>query len=215
MPVDPTEVEVIREAIRSALIDVHVALPARVDSYNAAKQTVKVTLCVTRDRMITDTREIATEEMPQLDNVPVAWPRGGGFFMTMPIKKGDFVQLVFNESATGVFRESGEVPSRPGDLRRHHIAHPVAIPGGGAFPDSGPIGDASDNDMVFGNDGGPVVTIKANGDIEIGGTTLVGDATKILAELGNVAIAINGIAPGAYTPPVNPADLALDKVKGS
>jgi len=214
MPTDPTEVEVLREAIKSALIDVHVALPARVDSYDAAKQTVKVTLCVTRDRL-NDSRDVVTEDMPQLDNVPVAWPRGGGFFMTMPIAKGDFVQLVFNESATGVFRDSGVSPSRPGDLRRHHISSPVAIPGG-AFPDAQPVGDASESDMVLGKDGGAVVTLKPNGDIEVGGTTLIGDASLIYVELGKIATAINAIVPASYTPPLpDSSAIALAKVKGS
>ena len=41
--------------------------------------------------------ELVSEQLPVLSDVPVLFPRAGGFFISFPIQPGDFVQLVFNE----------------------------------------------------------------------------------------------------------------------
>lgn len=194
MPVEPTESDLLLEVIKSYMVDVHVALPARVDSYDAATQTVKVTPCVRRARL-SDTRSIEKEAIPQIENVPVAWPRGGGFFATMPLKKGDFVSLIFNEASPAVFRTTGEVPSNPGEIKRHGLGDPVAVPGG-AFPNSQPIADARDDAAVLGglDEDDAQVAITDSGEIHLGKQAVekVGRADRIESYLADIRSEFNG-----------------------
>jgi len=186
MPTEPSKAEMFFDIFRSQLLDVHVAIPARVDSYDAATQTCKCTPVVRRARL-NDNREIIKEDLPQFSNVPVDWTRGGGFFVTLPLAKGDFVQLLFNEVGTGVFRTSGDVPSNPGEIRRHSLSDPVAIPGG-AYPDAQPVGDASATDMVLGKDGDAIIRIQPNGNILIGRQAIEKIARADRADAENVKI---------------------------
>ncbi len=124
---EPTIAEIVREALDSRLNDVHVALPGRVEKYDASTQTADVLPMVRR--AITDTDgNTQHEELPVIPNVLVHFPRSAGFHMVWPLSQGDFVTLLFNSSAIGNWRETGDIAD-PGDLRRHDLSYPVAIPG--------------------------------------------------------------------------------------
>jgi hypothetical protein len=193
--------EVIELAVRNALEHVHTSLPARVLSFDAAKNTVDVELgtkAATYDR---DTGEREYEERPQLASVPVVWPRGGGYVMTLPLAAGDFVWLMFAEQGLGEWRASGEV-SEPVDARRHSIGHPVALPG--AFPDVSPLSplDVANRStkLVLGADGTntQIVIDKATPSP----TILLGkDATDFVALANLVQAALDTIR--THTHPVS------------
>lgn len=190
MPVEPELSEVIREAISSRLLDVHTALPAVVESYDAAAQTCTAQPVVSRT-VFDDAGEPQQERLPSIQNVPVKWQRGGGFFATMPLGPGDHVLLVFCESAIGQWRQTGEV-SEPGDLRRHGLSYPYALPGGA--PNADPIADASATDAVMGKDGSNAqVIITAGGDICIGKGAVekLARADRTNSELIDIATALS------------------------
>lgn len=133
---EPSQAEIIREAIDSRLLDLHVAMPARVESYDAATQTIEARPMVRR--AIEDTEgEIRHEELPLIPNVLVAFPRAGAFSQSWPLSKGDHVLLVFCSSAIGAWRQSGDIAD-PVDLRRHDLSHAIAIPGIGPSGDTIP-----------------------------------------------------------------------------
>ena len=92
----PTLSQVLNQAINNRLLDLHTALIARVESYDAAKQQVSVSPVLKRILPNLDD-ELVSEQLPVLSDVPVLFPRAGGFFISFPIQPGDFVQLVFNE----------------------------------------------------------------------------------------------------------------------
>lgn len=124
---EPTLAEVIRRAIDSRALDLHVALPGRVEKYDAATQTAEV-LPMVRRAIVDEDGDVQHEDLPPIPNVQIAFPRGGGFSATWPLDKGDHVLLVFNSWATGQWRETGDI-SDPIDLRKHSLSNPVAIPG--------------------------------------------------------------------------------------
>jgi hypothetical protein len=127
MGAEPTLAEIVRLALESRLLDLHVALPCRVESYDATTQTIEALPMVRR--AITDTSgETQHEDLPTLPNVPVLFPRSAAFSASWPLAPGDFVLVVFCSSAIGNWRESGDIAD-PGDLRRHDLSHAVAIPG--------------------------------------------------------------------------------------
>ncbi len=105
----------------------HVALPGRVESYDPATQTADIkpmVLAVTRDQ--DDTR--GTDPHPVIPAVPVAFSRGGGYFVTFPLVAGDSGLLVFCEADLGPWRATG-VDSDPLDDGRHTLAGAVFYPG--------------------------------------------------------------------------------------
>ena len=156
---EPTLAEALAEIFDSWMVDMHTALPGRVESYDPAAQTADVLPMVRRARERED-GSVATEDLPVLPSVPVAFPRGGGYFLSLPIQKGDFVMLVFQEASIDQFRKKGEL-THPGDLRRHSLSAPVAYPG--LYPTNGKLADAHASNVVLGKDGGSQIHIKEIG----------------------------------------------------
>ena len=155
MPLDPDLSEVLEAHARSLLLDVHTAIPGKIKSYDAAKQTAEVIVQV-RAQTPRDDGSLAAEELPVLPNVPVQWPRGGGYALHFPLTEGDFVLLVFSEAAIGHWRETGQL-SDPGDLERHGIGYPFAIPG--IAPNAGKLTDAPTNEGVISVADGKVLRV--------------------------------------------------------
>jgi hypothetical protein len=145
MASEPTIPELVREAIENRLLDLHTALPGRIESYDAAKQTAEVKPLVKRAAPKSD-GGVVLEDLPVCPNVPVCWPGGGGYAIHLPLAAGDTVWLIFSEGATGQVRETGEV-SPPGDLRRHSLGYAFAIPA--RFVSSEVIDDAPSSEAVM------------------------------------------------------------------
>lgn len=153
----PTLHDVMQGAISSRLLDLHTALPGRVERYDAAKQQVDVKPLVKLPRVQED-GSVTFESIPMVNNVPVVFPGGGGFRATFPIAKGETVLLLFAESSLDTWLATGGEVS-PEDVRRHHFSDGVAIPT--LRPFSSPWTGASSSDATLGKDGGPQVVLKA------------------------------------------------------
>lgn len=122
---EPSDAEVIRDAIESRLLSLHTSMPGRVVAYNPALQTADVQPVVKR-AVPTSAGEIEHEELPIIHNVPVEWPGGGGYAEQFPVVPGDHVWLIFSEVATAKWRTTEQI-SEPGDLRRHDLSYACAI----------------------------------------------------------------------------------------
>lgn len=178
---EPSLAEIVRLALESRLLDVWTALPCRVESYDAATQTVEVLPMVRR--AITDTAgETQHEELPKIPNVPVLFPRSAAFSATWPLDAGDFVLVVFSSSAIGNWRETGDV-SNPGDLRRHDLSHAIAIPG--IAPKGDTIPTANDAAVFEVNAPATHVTFGA------GASKFVSRDDKVQTRLGDIFTAIS------------------------
>lgn len=213
-PTTPTLEDVIDEAVCTRLRDLHTAIPGRVVSYDATKQTADVQPLVRYE--IPDADGAPTyEELPVLPNVPVLWPRSGSWFLAMPLAEGDTVQLLFNERAIGHWRAGDGEVTHPGDLRLHDLSHAVAIPG--LYPTRRALTHAppSAGDLVFGSDandgtrvalkpdGRVVITqgstvvlqVDADGTVQLGGnagTNLIALANLVDARIGAIVGWLNG-----------------------
>lgn len=104
-------------------INLHTALPAKVISFNANNQTV--TLAVQISQVLTDG---TTDQLPPLLDVPVSFPRGGGYAVTFPLQAGDEGLAVFNERCIDGWWQSGGI-SPPLDFRLHDLSDAVFFPG--------------------------------------------------------------------------------------
>jgi hypothetical protein len=122
----PTLEEVISEAIADSLLNLYTSMPGQVVSYDPAKQTISVKPCIKS----TDANGVVTER-PQIDNVPVMFPRGKKSSFTFPIQAGDPVLLVFSMRSLDVWKQKGGIVD-PLDFRKFNITDAFAIPGGSA-----------------------------------------------------------------------------------
>jgi len=190
-----TEAELFRIALDSRLMDLHTAMPGRVEKYDASKQVVDVLPQL--KRAVSDGEgDYVIEDLPVIPNVPVCFPRAGGFFVSFPIQKGDMVLIVFAERAIGAWKKKGEACD-PGDRRMHPLAGAMAIPG--VYPSGSELGDADGSNMVMGKDGTAAAQVVITPSMVKlgGGDQFVALANKVNQELTNIQSTFNAFVPGS------------------
>jgi Phage protein Gp138 N-terminal domain len=210
----PSLLDVIQLAIDVDRAELHVAVPARVESYDAAAQTVTVTPTTKAVSRNADDDRIV-DVLPVLPAIPVEWPRGGGYFLCMPLVQGDEGLLIFTDTDLGAWRDSGQV-SDPGDERRHAIGGAVFRPG--LCSVARVLTGAATGHLVLGKEGGPTIHIDGS-FVQLGaagGTVVVLASSAFQTWVNQVTTFINGSAPGTITPPPPTSGaFAATKVKGT
>lgn len=103
------------------------ALPGIVISADLSAQTCVVQPAVKGILFDRNNNEIPVN-MPPLLDVPIVWPRAGGFAVTLPLAEGDEVLVVFSSRAIDSWWQSGEVGA-PVEARMHDLSDAFAIPG--------------------------------------------------------------------------------------
>ncbi|OOF40935.1 baseplate protein [Rodentibacter mrazii] len=109
--------------IQQDRLNLHTALPAKVVSFDPSKQTV--TLAAQIKMQLSDG---SGADIPPLVDVPVSFPRGGGFAVTFPLKAGDEGIAIFSERCIDGWWQSSEA-SLPLDFRLHDLSDAMFIPG--------------------------------------------------------------------------------------
>lgn len=186
----PELADIIRQAIEDRLAEVHVMLPGRIDAYDAATQKADVEPLIKRLQRTVD-GEIR-EDLPIIPGVPVAFPRAGGFKITMPVNAGDRCMLVFCERSTEAYQIGQErkgtsdliLQTDPQTFEMHNLTDAVAVMGW--YNDAEALSSPDSTDMVLGEEGGPVIHI--GGDLvqlyqKGGGNDFVALAQKVFDEL--------------------------------
>lgn len=168
---NPSLATLLTNAISSRLLDVHTALPAKVERYDATKQLVDVKPLVKAYQLGEDDVAQASA-LPVICNVPMVFPGAGGFRLTFPVQVGDTVLLLFGESSLDVWQESsGGRDVDPMDHRRHNLSDAIAIPG--LHTNAAPWTGAATDGLTLGKDGGAQVKITDVDIILKGGSTPV------------------------------------------
>lgn len=137
--------------LAARLDGVHVSCPGRVVSYDADAQTADVQPMVKARRTDAATGEVFYQDYPTIPNVRVRWPKGGGFGLTLPLAKDDFVELVFGDRPNSEFRATGDAGESL-DAERHGVSAPWAYPTSG--PDADVFAASSASKAVFGHQSG-------------------------------------------------------------
>lgn len=110
-----------------------VALPARVISFDALKQTVTVQPLIREKIIDPETGSVQWRNLPVLPDVVVIYPHSSIGAVTFPLIPGDEVQLLFNDRCYDSWYTTGQV-SNWNDRRFHDLSDAVAIPGGNSLP---------------------------------------------------------------------------------
>lgn len=148
---------VLREAIDARAAEVHTAIPAKVISYDAAKQVADVQPMV-KDFYHSVEGALIPRSFPTLPSVPVAFLRGSGYFMTVPLAAGDTGMLIFSELPIDRWRSTGQ-ESHPVNARRHGVGNAVFYPG--ITPRAKALTETGVSDhMVLGKEGGCQIHVK-------------------------------------------------------
>lgn len=114
----------IQEAISAGI---RVAMPGIVVSFDSDAVTAVIQPAIKGYEPDVNGNQISIS-MPQLVDVPVTFPRGGGVTLTFPVKPGDECELIFNDRCIDFWWQSGgeQEPVHP---RQHHIGDAVAFLG--------------------------------------------------------------------------------------
>ncbi|MDE9565886.1 baseplate protein [Xenorhabdus bovienii] len=121
MKKNPTLLDVLSSKAENERLDIHTALPARVVSFNGHTATIEL--------LITQTLSNGSViELPPLVDVPVQFPRAGGFCFTVPVSAGDEGLAIFSERCIDGWYATGN-KSVPLDARLHDYSDASFIPG--------------------------------------------------------------------------------------
>lgn len=192
----PTLAEVLTAAIDSRLGLLHTALPGRVESYDAASQKATVKPLIQNVELPDEGAEIL-DVLPVLHDVPVVFPRTAGFFLSLPVAKGDLVLLVFLERSADLWLHSQGGDTNPVDPRRHDLSDAVAIPG--LFPFPRALKNAATDGVKLGGDAANAMRLEitAGGEFKV---TVGSQPTLTLSQAGAAALLTLGT--GAVSPAI-------------
>ena len=202
----PTFSQVIRNALDQRVAHLRVAMPGRIEAFDATKQTADV-LPLLSDLIINAEGEERTESHPVISSVPVQFAGGSGYAATFPVAVGDPCLLVFCDRSIDTWFARGAV-DLSNDGRTHDLTDCVAILGVRAEP--GKLAEFDTARAVFGNKGPRVAADGAAVHIGVGhnesgtqdaarGTALVNALDQLLATIDTAlaAVIVSSQAQGA------------------
>ena len=196
----PTTREALERVLKGGRRSLHTSFPAKVLAYDVAAQTVDLEPQLMRE-LEDDEGALEYETLPTLYDVPVQWPRAGGFVVTFPVKPGDFVEVQCAEQSTLRWREKGAV-SEPGISQPHGLNGCIAKPGW--YPDTKRLTVVNTTDLVIGKeDGSSTIRVKPDGAVVLGGepgaqlvalSPLVEQAIRVAIAQHSHAVSVTGSA---------------------
>lgn len=115
--------DAVGEHIDSALKDTHTCIPGIIESFDKDKQTCQAQPAI--QRIWTDKGPM---NLPLCVDCPVAFPGGGGFFLTFPVEAGDECMIHFSERCIDNWYASGVIAA-PADYRMHDLSDGMCVVG--------------------------------------------------------------------------------------
>ena len=196
--------EVLLQAIKSELLDVHTCLPARIEKYDEETQKADIAPLLKKKYKFEDT----TVDLPVIANVPVQWPsaNAGAAFIHLPLKVGDLGWVVFAERSIDTWLAGEGDSVSPEDPRHHHLSDAIFMPGGLPFKKALTISNA--DNMILKNNN-MTIEIDPSGKIKIEGaaqellTVIDSFMTNVI---GATVIIPGGSSAGTY--PLDPTTIA-------
>lgn len=123
----PSELEMYQRMGEKWSTDLRVAMPGIIQSFDPVEQTVTVQPTI-KERIIGPDGTVSMVTIPLLLDVPISFPRAGGFTLTMPINVGDECLVVFADMCIDAWWSQGGVQVQA-EKRRHDLSDGFAILG--------------------------------------------------------------------------------------
>lgn len=212
MTVIPSELDIQVATLRNEMSDLHTCMPAEIVAVREGKdkrQFVDVLPHLQR-AVINEDGEPVDEALPVIQMVPVGYPQGGGFFVSMPLRVGDIVLVVFAERSLDSWIESGapskQTPIKPGDLSMHSLEGAIALPCGPA-PRSALLTGVDAADLVVATSSGTVLQRwKADGQVWLAEGA---DFVALAGKVDDFIATIDGVFRSDWTPVAQDGGAAL------
>ncbi len=188
-----------QEAIRLAIEDVQstmwMALPAYITEVNLEAQTISAQPTIRGE--VTDVQgNISQVDLPLLVNVPICFPRGGGYAITFPLQVNDEVLIVFASRCIDGWWQSGGIQTAP-EFRMHDLSDGFAV----LAPTSQPfrLDNVSDNSLQIRNLDGTkyieiseeMITVQSNSDVNVTAENITANASDSVTITGTSSVNIN------------------------
>lgn len=200
----PTLAETIDILMEARVQRINVALPGRVEKYDPEAQVAECSVLV-RQRLLCLGWETELRPVVTIPAAMVMFPRGGGHYMTMPVKKGDHVMLVFASRTLEKWRLTGD-PADPITYDGHRLEDCIALPG--MYPYSKALKGVDQDAMALGKEGGALVRI--GDEVELGaagGEPVAREGDSVEVTIPMESIMVPNPAGGAPVP--NPSPIVL------
>lgn len=117
--------ESLRIAMESAQAKVWTAIPAIVQSVDFVAQTITAQPAI-QGAVQSPDGSVAQVNLPLLVDVPIMYPRAGGFALTFPIAAGDEVLVVFASRCIDSWWQNGGVGAQA-EVRMHDLSDGFAL----------------------------------------------------------------------------------------
>lgn len=190
--------QIVQTGVDGLKATIYLRMPGAVVAYHADTQTADVQPMVNDVRLDLEMGTPVFEPWSVIYNVPVCWPRFGGFTIAGFLEENDQVVLEAFDLDPTPWRAQGRSknPVNPYDLRRlggnYWSANPTDL--------TGPMQDASaaGSALVIGVDGDSAQIRISKGSIQFGssGGDAVALANKVKGELTKIATAFTSFIPG-------------------
>ena len=191
-----------RQAIRQALADARCSSVAFLtEDLDPITQTVTVQIAL-QERVRTTTGP-QSWDIPPIVHVPVLTPRGGGYGVTLPLKKGDEGWLIFCDTCFDNWWANGQTNSpvadntgaasgsqKQNEIRRHHVHDCGFLPCSSSQPNV--LADYSvDSLQIRTDDGATIIDVSsANGVTVTTDQTVRLTAPMVNADNGGTPLAL-------------------------
>jgi hypothetical protein len=161
----------------------YTCLPGIVQSYDQTTKRAQVLPAI--ERTFTTG---GSQALPVLVDVPVVFPSGGGFTVTMPMKKGDGVLLIFSQRGITNFKKTF-TQALPDSDSLLSLKDSIAIAGFGALN----ITPSSSSGATMQSEDGNNAIIVETGKVEIkkGSNTLTVDDSQMQANISGATLTLN------------------------
>ena len=205
---DPTLTQVIKEAIRSQILELHTAIPGKVLEYDESVQKAKIQPLLKR-KFKTEEGEV---ELPIINSVPVSFPRTENSIIHIPVAVGTLGMIIFCERSIDSWLSGEGGCVSPDDPRTHDLSDGIFYPG--LYPFSKAISGLNSTYTTIKNNN-MKIELSPDGKIAITGgseelVSVLSDlADHVLTFIGNVKVAniLVGSGSSAGPWPFTPADI--------
>jgi hypothetical protein len=181
---DPEDAQ--RTALAGLQARIRTAMPGIVTAVDLGRQVLSVQPAIQGQQDSPD-GTTANVNLPLLVDVPICWPRAGGFAITFPIAPGDEVLVVFGDRCIDAWWQSGGVGVAL-EQRMHDLSDAFAIPGPSSQPRK--LAGVSATAMQMRNDAGTAyIEITPAGFVNIVSGALTHNGKNIGATHTHVGVA--------------------------
>ncbi len=183
-----TLASVVKKGFEEGIKDLHTSLPGIIQTFDPATQLASIQPAIKRIFIARESEEdiLIPSDLPLLINVPIIYPRGGGFSLTFPVKQGDECLLVFCERSIDNWHQFGGVKD-PIARRFHSLSDAVAYVGLSSLVNKVPNYNANDTELKSDN-GNVIFTIREDGTSTLKSTVSVTIDTPETTMTGNLTV---------------------------